>query len=836
MPKVTDPRLLQQLNSQGQMVAPNPMFPGQMQGQALNNQGQGLQNQERAATLPFAAPKAAADASNAQTQAAVNAATAPAEIAAKTAGARKTAVEATAAERNLEATGGASDGQTKSASFYTRAIRSNQDYEGTGIKDDPGGREFLKAILPDALVNMGTSSARQQAEAAQKNFIAATLRYESGANLPPSEFETQRQIFFPAPGDSAETVALKAKMRRDAIEGLKVASGPAAPLLDQTAPAPAGSTSTTQNAPEASALIDQLVASNTPYRKALHLFQQRYPDATPFDPGQYNAALIYHRKNPNDKSGYGAAVKSVPLSQTQQRNNSLANSPLGAALSAAGGAATLGFDDEAAGLLNKLQGGDYTQGRDEFDAGKAYLASAFPKSTIAGTAAGSIVPMAGLNIAAAPKLARMLAPAERYGQSAAQAAATGASRAGLATDVGYGTAYGAGESNDNRAMGGITGGLAAFGGNLAGRGIANTLGAVVSPTGGKMAPLYDIGVRPSVGQRFGGVVGNMEEKLQSFPFLGDMIAGTRDRARDQYQVGLFNKALGEIGQKLPKGMPPGHDAHAFAQNAFKDAYDAAKSNMVARADAPLANDLGSLQRTIGTLKPDSQKVFNKVWADSVARRFGGGALAGKAFKDATSEIEQKIAKIRSSQSGDGELADALQEAVDALKGSASRNSPPEAVAAMDAADKGYTTLVQIETASKAAGGDSAELTPKGFENAVKNTNSSVRKRGYLAGNAPNTDLAEAGLRLEDKVSNSGSVDRLLPAAAIMGTGIFSPKLGALLGGYSLLNAPGMRNILTEILAPRSNKALVNAGNKIRGLSLPAGTAGSALGLGFFGPR
>jgi hypothetical protein len=38
------------------------------------------------------------------------------------------------------------------------------------------------------------------------------------------------------------------------------------------------------------------------------------------------------------------------------------------------------------------------------------------------------------------------------------------------------------------------------------------------------------------------------------------------------------------------------------------------------------------------------------------------------------------------------------------------------------------------------------------------------------------------------------------------------------------------------MAPRNSEALVNAGNKIRGLSLPAGTAGSALGLGFFGPR
>jgi hypothetical protein len=55
-------------------------------------------------------------------------------------------------------------------------------------------------------------------------------------------------------------------------------------------------------------------------------------------------------------------------------------------------------------------------------------------------------------------------------------------------------------------------------------------------------------------------------------------------------------------------------------------------------------------------------------------------MSGPAYKDATSEIEQKIAKIRRSPSGDGELADTLQEAVDALRGSAMRNSHPDAVA------------------------------------------------------------------------------------------------------------------------------------------------------------
>jgi hypothetical protein len=426
--------------------------------------------------------------------------------------------------------------------------------------------------------------------------------------------------------------------------------------------------------------------------------------------------------------------------------------------------------------------------------------------------------------------AKGLAPAARYGQSATDVAKIGGQRAATLGDIAYGAGYGAGENNDNRALGGLEGAGASYAGNLVGRGAAKTLGALVSPTGGRLAPLYALGVRPSIGQRFGGVVNNVEEKLKSIPILGDAIEGTRDRARDQFQIGLFNDALGEIGSQIPKGMKPGHEPHAFAQRAFNEAYDTAKSGMTATADNGLATDLGSLQRTVGTLKPDSQKIFNKVWADSVARRFAGGSLSGPAFKDATSELERKIAAIRNSKSGDGELADALQEAHDALRGSAMRNSPSEAVAAMDAADRGYAKLVRLEDASKRAGGEAATFSPAQYNAAVKDTSGGVRKRSYLAGNALNTDIASAGLHLQDVVSNSGTIDRLLPATALMGTGFMSPKAAAVMGAYGLLNAPGIRGITTGIMAPRGGKAKTLA-DMIRAYSNAAGNIGSGVGVG-----
>lgn len=67
----------------------------------------------------------------------------------------------------------------------------------------------------------------QQLEQAQRDFINATLRRESGAVISPSEFENAAKQYFPQPGDSAETVAQKARNRKTAADGIARAAGPA---------------------------------------------------------------------------------------------------------------------------------------------------------------------------------------------------------------------------------------------------------------------------------------------------------------------------------------------------------------------------------------------------------------------------------------------------------------------------------------------------------------------------------------------------------------------------------------------------------------------------------
>jgi len=66
----------------------------------------------------------------------------------------------------------------------------------------------------------------QQADQAQRNFVNAILRQESGAAISESEFQNARKQYFPQPGDSAKVIEQKRQNRETAIKSLEVSAGP----------------------------------------------------------------------------------------------------------------------------------------------------------------------------------------------------------------------------------------------------------------------------------------------------------------------------------------------------------------------------------------------------------------------------------------------------------------------------------------------------------------------------------------------------------------------------------------------------------------------------------
>ena len=67
----------------------------------------------------------------------------------------------------------------------------------------------------------------QKFDQAQRDFINATLRRESGAMIRPDEFDNANKQYFPMPGDTAEVIAQKRRNREQAIRGIAAGAGPA---------------------------------------------------------------------------------------------------------------------------------------------------------------------------------------------------------------------------------------------------------------------------------------------------------------------------------------------------------------------------------------------------------------------------------------------------------------------------------------------------------------------------------------------------------------------------------------------------------------------------------
>ena len=68
------------------------------------------------------------------------------------------------------------------------------------------------------------SSERKNYEAAQKDFIGAVLRKESGASISDEEFQREAEKFFPLAGDDQKNIQFKQLLRKQAINNLKTSA------------------------------------------------------------------------------------------------------------------------------------------------------------------------------------------------------------------------------------------------------------------------------------------------------------------------------------------------------------------------------------------------------------------------------------------------------------------------------------------------------------------------------------------------------------------------------------------------------------------------------------
>lgn len=142
------------------------------------------------------------------------------------------------------------ESQGRGQMFGTRAATADKiltDLEGQygrwglAMKQGAEGTPLVGGQM-GTVGNVLLSANQQKAEQAQRDFVNAVLRQESGAVISPSEFENARKQYFPQPGDSDAVVEQKRANRQTAIEGFRVMSGPAGERIE-AARAPAQSAS-----------------------------------------------------------------------------------------------------------------------------------------------------------------------------------------------------------------------------------------------------------------------------------------------------------------------------------------------------------------------------------------------------------------------------------------------------------------------------------------------------------------------------------------------------------------------------------------------------------------
>jgi hypothetical protein len=133
------------------------------------------------------------------------------------------------------------EGQSKALLFGSRMAISDEilnELADKGVRTPSllkQGAEGIPLIgnAASAGLNFIASPQQQQVEQAQRDFINAVLRRESGAAISEGEFANARRQYFAAPGDSPQVLRQKAANRLAAIKGFQAELGDAlAPNFD----------------------------------------------------------------------------------------------------------------------------------------------------------------------------------------------------------------------------------------------------------------------------------------------------------------------------------------------------------------------------------------------------------------------------------------------------------------------------------------------------------------------------------------------------------------------------------------------------------------------------
>lgn len=358
----------------------------------------------------------------------------------------------------------------------------------------------------------------------------------------------------------------------------------------------------------------------------------------------------------------------------------------------------------------------------------------------------------------------------------AKAGVSNALLRGMGADLAYGTAAGAGASDDNRLYGAGVGALAGFAGNMAGNALARGVGKITSGVSEASARRIAEAGPTTIGQavsqsgRTGAMVKGVEDRLAGLPIVGNMVNARRTESLKAFNRNSFDRALKPIGEKV--GDFTGEDAVQKASDLISDAYTRALAGKAVQADAPFANQFGkAIYRTM-TLPRVGPEVADTIKA-VVEPYMQGQSLSGEAMQ----QISRELRKIKAGYRNDplsSRIGTSIDEVEDSVFG-LFRRQAPEVLPDYNRAKAAARRLYILEDAVLAAKNSEGIFTASQLGNAEKASMKRFEgKRAASTGKGPFQELQrDAQKVLPNKVPDSGTAGRaamLLAPGALAGSG------------------------------------------------------------------
>lgn len=563
-----------------------------------------------------------------------------------------------------------------------------------------------------------------------------------------------------------------------------------------------GDTQTSQQRGPVEKKLAAMLASRTPSANI-----RAYAKANDFPSGKVESVLAWRAMNPKYRGPYDVSTEVIRPTTAWNR---AAASPLAAGAASAADAALAGFGDEAVGAVNALRSGEpLSDAIRSADFSKQMLLNANPKSALAGSVLGGIGGMAaggaGLKVLGIGKAGWLAA-------NPIKAAALG--------DTAYGTAFGAGENNDNRLLGAgvgmVTAPIASFAGQGAVKAGGKLLTGVVNPA---VDRLRAASIPLTVGEVLGGGWKKAQDAMTSVFGPGNMVARRYEEGRRALNEAAFNAA----------GEPIGAPINAVGQEGVT-ALNAAKNQAYSNALDPVQLDLNTpetvqaLQSAITAAKgiPNVDQASDLA-TGALANYVGNaadeaGQMSGRDFQQAYRGLS-RTARAAAPRMYGHEIGEALGQGQDALVGALQEQNPGAFQGFLNAhsANRHLSILNDALNAAQNQISDAGEqlFTPAQLGRAA--TNNARTYSGKVAaasGGRPFNQLAlDAQQIMSSKLGDSGTQARLAAMRLATGAGLATAGGGVgygANGGEGAVEGAAIPLAALTVLGTRRGQQLLTA--------------------------